>query len=182
MPKNKKHIIPYVKKTSITIVDIGSFELEPLRAVLEGFNYRIDAIRIGSRAEFIKILNGEIETNNILILAVHGTRDGAKEEGINMPDEEAVVTKDIIQFANLKGKTVINLGCLTGNNNLVKAFINKAQAKYYIAPAGAPWGNSSLLFAIHLFYEMDKGKSTEEAVKIASNFDERTKMFKLFKK
>ena len=174
----KKEIPLVNKKGPVSIIAVGdSKEATALREALENFGYRVDMHWVGSRKEFLEILSGNIATNNTVILSVHGI-----EEGIYMPDEKAVSADDIAKIANLKDKTVINFGCITGKDNFVKSFIKNGKASVYIAPEDYPEGSAALLFGIVMFYELSRNKTIEEAVEKASSLDNETKIFKLFKK
>lgn len=178
MKKERKHIVPWVKKKSVTIVSVGDAgnEWEAVRSVLEWFNYRVDTLLIGSRKEFMEMLKGTIKTSEYIILSVHG------DEGITMVGEDLVVPDDITKHAKLNGKIVINLGCNTGSKTFINAF-KKATVKAYVAPVGHP-GSGAALFAIHLFYYLQPQlkQSLRTAVRKARAFDEEGTMFKLFEK
>lgn len=163
--------IPYVPKERATIVATEAAEANALRAVLEYLGYRIDTILIGSRAEFMKVLSGEIPTESILMLAVHGIKDG-----IHMQDEAPINSNDIATTAKLSGKLIVNLGCDMGRNEYRKAF-GDAGAKTYIAPNGYPDGNSALMFAIRFFYELKTGAPVADATSRAASLDKDTAMF-----
>jgi hypothetical protein len=168
--------VPFLAKEKVSIVSVGVGEADSLRSVLEDFNYRVDVIKVGSRKEFLKILSGEIQTYDHLVLSVHGV-----QEGIYMLDEDPVGVEDIKSTADLSGKIVLNLGCDMGQDQYVEAFRHSG-VTYYIAPTDYPEGNTALLFGIHLFYEYAKTRDIERTTDKARSFDEESQMFQLFKK
>lgn len=163
--------IPYIPKERGTIVATEAAEANAIRAVLEYIGYRIDTILVGSRAEFMKILSGEVLTESIIILVVHGIK-----EGIHMENENPITPSDITAIAKLADKLIVNLGCDTGRDEYRKAFANSG-VKNYIAPNGYPDGNSALMFVIRLFYELKKGTSVIDATTEAASLDKETAMF-----
>lgn len=168
--------IPWIKKESVTIVVLGNTGNEPhaVRSVLEWFNYRVDTIWAGSREEFMRVIQGDITTADTLIISAHG-EDGE----ILAPDEPNITIKDI-GGGHVNGKTIINLGCTTGSEKMAEAF-RQAGANHYIAPSDYIEGNSTLVFVMHVFYElsMNKEASIESAVTKAKAFDEQSDIFAL---
>jgi hypothetical protein len=154
-----------------------ALEAMALRAVLERFNFRVEVHWVGSRKEMLEILSGRIETSKHVIISCHGA-----EKGINVPEEKPISPSEIQKMANLKGKIVVNLGCLTGKKEYAQAFLEQGKVVAYIAPTDHVHGNSALMFAIRLFYELGKKKSLQEAVKTACGLDKRTGLFKLLVK
>lgn len=179
MPNKHYHEAPLVEKTPISIVVLENSDLEStaLRSVLEYFGYRVDIHWVGSRKEFVEILKGNIPTQDFIILSCHGD----EQEGIyTLPEEKPISASEIKETAKLVGKTILSLGCETGTKELAEAFLNSG-CKTYIAPSGAPFGNTALLFAIHLCYEMRQNKkSFKEAMEAAKNFNSDSRMFALF--
>lgn len=152
------HEVPFVEKKDVSLVVIdSSLEATAIRDVLEAFNYRVTTHWVGSRKELIEILSGNIETSNTVILSCHGI-----EEGIYTPDEDPLTTEEIARTAKLAGKTVVNLGCLTGKSTYQEAFTN-AGVTNYIGPSDYPSGNATLLYVITLFYGLSVGESLADA-------------------
>jgi len=160
------------KPVSIVAVDTGQ-EASALRSVFEWFGYRVDVIWVGSREEFMKIISGNIETNDLVVLSVHGV-----EDGIAIPDGKAVTSDELAESAELHGKTVLNLGCNTGSDIYVSTF-QQAGVEYYIAPDDYPEGNATLLFAIHFCYRLQQGMSVPEAAEEARSYSEKSESFQL---
>ena len=156
-------MIPYVEKQDLTIIAIAdALEATAVRAMLEGLNYRTTTHWVGSRAEFLKLLAGEIPTDETVVLSCHGD-----EAGILVPDEPAVTASDIRDHATLPGKTVLNLGCLTAA--LAPAF-QTAGTTHYIAPTDYPDGTAALTFTTNLFFLRAHGIPLAEAVLRAASF------------
>lgn len=92
--------IPYVPKRNVTLIAIADpLEATAVRAVLEGLNYRTSSHWVGSRAEAIKLLTGEIPTDQVVIVSCHGD-----EHGILLPDEDPITPGDVRDHACLEGK------------------------------------------------------------------------------
>jgi hypothetical protein len=138
-------MIPYVAKRDITLIAVGdALEATAVRAVLEGFNYRPTTHWVGSRAELLMLLAGEIPVGDTIVLSCHG------DEGtILVPDEPPVTQDDLRIRARLHGKTVVNLGCETAA--MAPAF-RAAGTASYIAPTAQPDGSAALAFVTTLFF------------------------------
>lgn len=167
--------VPFVSKEDVTVLSIGnSLEAVTIRALLESFNYRVTTHWIGSRKELIKILSGDIKTDQTIILSCHGV-----EEGIVIPDEPVLDANEIANIAKLNDKVVVNLGCLTGSTEIVNAF-RGCGVKTYIAPVDYPSGSAAIGFISNLFMLLASGIDIEESTNRASAFDTETKQFRLF--
>lgn len=168
------HEVPYVAKKDVTVLAVGDpFEAAAVRAILEGFNYRVTVHWIGSRKELLKILSGDIPTDQTLILSCHGVA-----EGIVIPDEPVLTAEEVGAAAKLDGKTIVNLGCLTGSSVFTQAF-KKAGVQEYIAPIDYPDGKAAIGFVSNLFLLLADEVGLSSAVNRASNFDVEMQQFKL---
>lgn len=169
------YVVPYVPKEDITIVSVGdALEAITVRALLESYNYRVTMHWIGSRKELLEVLAGNIEIYQICVLSCHGIK-----EGIIVPDEPSVGANEIAQTAKLTGKTIINLGCLTGSKDFVQAFKDSG-AKSYIAPVEYPESRAAINFVSNLFVLLAANTGLSEAVQRAAAFDKETEQFKFF--
>lgn len=114
---------------------------------------------------------------------IYVTCRGDKKEGIyTCPAEVPLSAKDVKKFANLEGKHIISLGCETVEPVLANSFL-KAGAEIFIAPTGAPYGNSAFVFGVHVAYQLAQNKkSLKDAFTTAQSFDTQSEMFKLFGK
>lgn len=167
--------VPLVEKTPISIVALSNDnEAQALRAVLEGFNYRVDLLWIGSKAEFIEMLKGKIYTHPILVLSCHGVK-----EGIYVPNEPPISPKDIAENAHVENKLIMNLGCEGWRKSYCEAFLKDGKAKTYIAAEGYPEGKSALMFAIRFFYELAMKKDLGQSFEKATSLDKETELFKI---
>ncbi|WP_010275476.1 hypothetical protein [Paenibacillus senegalensis] len=168
--------VPYVEKENVSLVVVGFVGQEPeaLRSTLEWFNYRVDTHWVGSKIELQKILKGEIPTRETIILCCHGDDDGILIDG-----EPTLTGEEIKSCCMITNKVIINLGCSTGKQHIADAFLHR-RGLTYIAPVDDIEGNSSLLFAIHVFYYLANGDEWSEAVDKARQFDEECKLFKRF--
>jgi len=166
--------VPFVEKENVTIISLGdSLKAATVRAILESYNYRVAVQWVGSRKELVAILSGDIFTDNTLILSCHGTK-----EGIVIPDEPALTAEELSNTAKLPGKTIINLGCLTGSPVFVNAF-KTAGVQHYIAPIDYPEGKAAINFTANLFLLISSKVELGEAVARAADFDAETQQFKL---
>lgn len=179
MDTKKYHEAPLVPKLplSLIVLEWSGLESTALRGALEYFGYRVDTHWIGSRKEFIEVLKGKIPTADTIVISGHGDED----EGMHTcPDEKPLRPQELVEVAKLNGKTVVSLGCSTGTEEFAQAFL-KAGCTCYVAPTGYPFGNSALLFAIHIFYAMaQKKKTLTEAVEEAKEYDAESADFRLW--
>ena len=167
--------MPFVEKRNVTIVAIDdALEAPALRSVLENANYRVNVHWTGSRKELLKIVGGEIETDETVILSCHG-----KPNGIQVPDEAPLGTEELGASGRLDGKTVISTGCVTGTPAFVEAF-KKAGAAHYVAPVDYPDGSAALAFVTNLFLLLSYDTDLAEAVQRAADFHDEMKQFRLF--
>ena len=167
---------PLVFQEPLSLVAVSFSDLEAiaLRSVLEYFNYRIEIHWVGSRPQFLEILNGNIPTFHYLILSCHGD-----ETGILVPYQESVPAMDLAKTVKLPGKIILNLGCNTGIEPIVRAFL-KGGCEAYIAPSDYVEGNAAMLFSIHLLYFLAAKHSLVEAVELSRQNDKQCALFKLF--
>ncbi|MBB5979590.1 hypothetical protein [Kribbella solani] len=150
-------------KQNLTIVAVGdALEASAVRATLEGFNYRTTTHWVGSRAELLKLLAGEIPTDNDVILSCHGD-----DRGILVPDEPPITPAEVRDHAHLDGKTVINLGCRTGAGDLPDAFRSAGTAAY-VAPIDYPDGSAALAFVNNLYFLRTYDIPLDQAVQHAA--------------
>jgi hypothetical protein len=171
--------VPFVPKETVSIVVIGSTGHEPfaLRTMLEAFNYRVEIHWVGSRAEAVEILKGNIPTFPHLILSCHG--DEAEGGCILVPDEPPLTAHDLRDILHLPGKIVLNLGCATGTPAFAESF-RAGRCAAYIAPTDYVQGNSALFFAVHLYYFLARQQTLEMAIAQARNHDEECGLFQCF--
>ena|ERR1700756_5926727 len=96
------HEVPYVPKKAVTIVVVGdSFEANALRAVLENFNYRVAMHWVGSRKEFLMLLDGRIPiSDEMIVLSCHGI-----EQGIDVPGEQPVGPRKLVQLLSCQTRS-----------------------------------------------------------------------------
>ncbi|GAA3130952.1 hypothetical protein JOF29_007537 [Kribbella aluminosa] len=168
-------MIPYVAKQSLTIIAVGdALEANAVRATLEGLNYRTTTHWVGSRAELLELLAGEIPTDETVILSCHGD-----ERGILVPEEPPITAADIHTHAHLAGKTIINLGCET--SHLAPAF-RTAGTTHYVAPTASPDGTAALAFVTNLFFLRTYNSPLPEAVQRAAAFHPECEQFELFQR
>lgn len=168
------HEVPYVAKQNVTIIAIAdALEATAVRAVLEGLNCRTTTHWVGSRAEAIRLLTGEIPIDEVVILSCHGD-----EHGILVPDEPSITPGDVREQARLDGKTIVSLGCRTGSRDLSAAFLAAGTA-CYVAPSDYPDGTAALAFVSNLFFLRGYGVPLDEAVRRAAAFHPGCEQFRI---
>ncbi|MGD9129149.1 MAG: hypothetical protein PVJ09_01515 [Candidatus Woesebacteria bacterium] len=181
MSEHKYHEAPLVSQLPVSLIVLENSDLEAqaLRLAFERFWFNVNIHFIGSRKQLLEILKGNIKTEDLIFIACHGD----EKEGIyTCPGEKPLSAEDVKEYANLKDKNIVSLGCETGNKELANSFLD-AGVKKYIAPSGAPFGNSAYLFGTHIAYELAQNKkSLEEAFETARSYDKESQMFKLFEK
>lgn len=166
---------PLVHKESLSLVALGDTgEAHALRGVLECFGYQVEAHWVGSRAEFLAIMRGEIPTHQSVILSCHG------DEGAFLLDpERPVAASDLAGQIALPGKLVLSTGCETGTGALAAAFLGGGCAAY-IAPTSEVEGRAAVLFALHLFYRLAGKQPLAVAVAEARALDDECALFSAF--
>ena len=81
-------------------------------------------------------------------------------------------------YRRISGKTIVNLGCTTGSNDIAVAF---SATNTYIAPCDYIDGNAVLFFTIKLFYELtSKQCAIKTAYLSARETDDETQLFCLY--
>ena len=166
--------MPLVLKKAVTVIAVDDpREANAIRTLLEGLDYQVTVHWVGSRREFVELLAGRIRTDDTVILSCHGGGDG-----IYMPDERPVGPVDLLEVANLGGKTVVSLGCMTGSLAFADAF-KRAGALHYIAPIDYPEGRAAIGFTANLFFLLASGADLRGAVDRASGFHEEMSQFDL---
>jgi hypothetical protein len=166
--------VPYVEKQAVTIVAIDDpTEPHAVRAMLEGLGYLVTVHGIGSREELLRILRGELRTEDTVVISGHGD-----EAGLLVPVEAPIGPAEVAQIGRLDGKTVINLACLGGTPEFAEAF-KAAGVAHYIGPDDYPDFRDTLMFVSILFFLLAREVQIEEAVARASAFHGETTQFRL---
>lgn len=168
----------------INLLNTGN-EAEALRQTLEYMNFFVGIKNIGRPKDFIDILAGETPFDpDCIIISCHG--DNGKiimpvlGESVYFKDEPRgdFSSEEITQFLNISGKTIVNVGCTTGSNDIAAAF---SKTNTYIAPCDEIEGNAALFFTIKLFYELiSKQCDIKAAYLSARETDDETQLFCLY--
>lgn len=174
-----------MKNVLIAVIGNTGNEPEAIRQTLEYFDCLVMTIYIGRPNDFIDVLDEKFPFDaDTVILSCHG-EDGR----ILMPvlggdfyleDEPRghFGVEEIAKWLTMRNKTIINLGCTTGNEKMAGIF---SKQNIYIAPDDYVEARSALFFLIHLFYEiMQNGVTLREAYEKARNTDEETRLFRFF--
>lgn len=158
----------------ICLEERSTLESIALRGVLEYLGYIVSTHFVGSKETFLKLLSGQISTNDLVILSGHGYK-----EGFLLSDEKVIKPEEFKKQIKWKGKNVLSLGCCTGAKKFTEAFINGG-VKSYIASGNYPDGNATLTFAIYLFFLLKKGGNLSAALEKAKQLDKELKSFRLY--
>ncbi len=141
-----------IPKKLATIVSYESNDAHVFRECLEACNYRTDVIWIGSREEFLSVLNDPRTTNEIIIIDCHGD----PEKGFVTDIEEPVGFHEISALKGLEGKNVIGAACFAGTERFIKAF-KESRVASYVGASGNISAPSIILFITTLFYALNRG-------------------------
>ncbi len=172
----------------IAIVAIGdSGEALLLRAILESLGAAVLLHLPGTPADVLKCLDQGLAAPEYIILSGHGDETGfVLGEFVEDIDTSALVkgslpAANLTNRVNLPGKVVLSTACLTGNEAFAQAFLSGG-VRAYIAPAEYPDGAAIPLFVHGFFYHLlQKQAPLEEAIMLASAFDEAELAITLFK-
>ncbi|WP_184705039.1 hypothetical protein [Rhizobium lusitanum] len=172
----------------VAIVAIGdSGEALLLRAVLESLGAVVLLHLPGTPDDVLKCLDQGADAPEYIILSGHGDETGfVLGEFVEEIDTSALVKgslppANLMSRINLPGKVVLSTACLTGNEAFAQAFLSGG-VRAYIAPAEYPDGAAIPLFVHGFFYHLlQKQASLEEALNLASAFDEAELAIALFK-
>ncbi len=159
---------------SMVLVSYTDGEAMTLRNVLECFNYRVEIHRVGSRPQFLELLRGNIPTFRQVLLSCHG-----EEGSFVIPYQNPLSAVELAQTVCLPGHIVVSLGCMTGTEALACAFLDGG-CEAYVAPTGGVEANAALLFAIHLYYFLEKKWPLDQAVEESRKHDAQCSLFKLW--
>lgn len=169
----------------IAAVDGTGSEPEALRQMLEVFGFFAATKYVARPRDMIDILEDQLPFHaDYLIISCHG-ENGAilmplLGESIYEADEPKCnfSAEEIARYCKLSGKTILNLGCTTGQGDISGIF---SKYNHYIAPTDYVAGNSALCFAVRFFYEIAQNKRTiHDAYLLAAGTDEETGYFEYF--
>ena len=142
------------KNVTIICADESStMETFALRSVLAYLGFTVSVRWIGTKKEFLDLLQGKKETDNLIVISSHG------EKGkFFMPTNENILFSEL--HVNLPGKTVLSVGCDTGE---AKDEFLKGKCRQYIAPMDYPEGNDAMMFTVKFFWLIAQNKSIQQA-------------------
>ncbi len=171
----------------IAAVDGTGSEPEALRQMLEVFGFFVATKYVARPRDMIGILEDQLPFHaDYLIISCHGENGSILMpqlgERIYEPDEPRgnFSVAEIERYCKLSGKTILNLGCTTGQSDISNVFARNNQ---YIAPTDYVAGNSALYFAVRFFYEISQnGRTVHDAWQLAAKTDEETEYFAYYSK
>lgn len=182
-----------MNKTSLDLIVIDDdLEALALRSALEWWNVKVTLYLIGKSQDLVDVFQKE-ELSNYICIAAHGDKINnhwgfqLPELGVEVakrqPYNKVLFASDISKFIKLNDHHILSLACLTGNQEIAAAFLNNG-AKSYTAPKDAPFGNSSLYFALNFYYCLFVKEKTVKGAydKAISIVDVETDKFVLFER
>ncbi len=169
--------------TAVLIVDLcdSGSEREAIRQSLELFGYTVMVKPVGRPKDLIDILQGNLVIDaDYVIISCHG--EGGKiimptlAEDVYFPEEPRgnFGPKEVEQYCQIKGKTIISTGCTVGCDEMADVF---AKNNIYIAPTDYIDGKAAIMFMTRLFYELGKSKKVTDAFETARKTDDETGLF-----
>jgi hypothetical protein len=174
------------KNTLDIIVIDDATEALAVRASIEYWQAVTRTFFIGKSQDLVDILDGKEKLSPNILLMCHGTDEGillpdlGEEIAKQQPYDKFLTAKNLAEFLNLDGQTIINTGCKTGTKEFADVFLGSG-ASNYIAPKDYPEGNASLFYVLNFYYHLfAKNLSIDNAHKKAKLVDSDTEMFKLF--
>ncbi|HSX15164.1 MAG TPA: hypothetical protein VLF40_00025 [Candidatus Saccharimonadales bacterium] len=149
--------------TEVDILNISDLQTaQAMRSGLERFCIKVNYFEVGLSEHIKKVLGSSTYAKApYLIIAAHGAEtDGDISLGDRLEGELAATQDfhgtmtpgDLEKCINVEGKVIINTACGSGASRLSDVFMQKGRAKAYIADADAPFGYTSYLFPVLLFY------------------------------
>jgi hypothetical protein len=149
--------------TEVDILNISDLQTaHAIRNGLERFAIKVDYFEAGLSEHIKKVLgSNKYAKAPYIIITAHGDEtDGDISLGDRLEGELAATQDfhgtmtpgDLEKFINVEDKVVINTACGSGVSRLSDVFMQKGQAKAYIADTYAPFGYTSYLFPVLLFY------------------------------
>jgi len=149
--------------TEVDIVDISDIPTAmAIRYALEPFGIKVNYFPIGLSTHLKKVLSKDgLARAPYLIVAAHGDeKDGDLSFGQKLGEQLAatqdfydkITPEDLTTFIDVTGKIVINTACGSGESRLADVFVKQGGAKSYIADTLAPFGYTSTLFPVLIFY------------------------------
>ena len=168
-----------------------------VRAMLELYRLYVHTYYCCQKGNLLDVLAGRIPDADYVVLVFGGGlgRDLARGGCISCPRlvEQArgkwrtvdvkLFSKDIRRLVNLKGRTVIAMGCNTGRQSLARAFLD-AGCRAYIAPTRPIDQNSTTMFVCAFFHcllaEPPDRLCDRDAVERARRIDSQTASYRLY--
>ena len=169
----------------IAAVEGTGSEPEALRQMLEAFGFFVAIKYVARPRDLIDILADDLQFHaDFLILSCHGENGSILmpqlHDSIYEPDEPKgnFSAVEVARYCKLTGKTILNLGCTTGQQDISNTFAKNNQ---YIAPTNYVSGSSALYFAVRFFYEIAQHQhSVHDTRQLASKTDAETECFAFY--
>jgi len=174
-----------MKTVLIAAFDGTGNEAEALRQSLEVFGWFVAVRYVARPRDLIEILSGQTAFSpEHIILSCHGEPGrilmpplGESVYGSEEPRGD-FQAKTVSDYLTLSQKTILNLGCCSGQEAMAKVFSEK---NTYIAPVDYVSGSAALCFAVRFYYELTQnGRTAEQACALAASVDPDTALFRFF--
>lgn len=144
--------------TIICVDEASALETFAFRGVLEYLGFAVAVHWIGNKQDFLHLIQGKSETDDLIIIASHG-----RKEEFLIPTDECVRFEELNVY--LPGKIVLSVGCDTYG---AKDEFMKGQCSAYIAPTNYPEGNDAMMFVVKFFWILGQKKNIQDAFESAS--------------
>lgn len=156
-----------------------------LRGVLEYLGCRVRLHLIATARQLVDTLSGKETLSRYIVLMGHGVEAGLYLPELTpaleaqQPYHRAISAAGFEEFVRLPGSLVLNTACSLGTPDYASAFLHGG-CHHYIGPLDDPDGGAALLYTLHFFYELVRGKTIVEAHKFASSSDDDRHTFVLY--
>jgi len=168
-----KHFIDeqfYAPRLPVSIVALpnSSYEVYPMRDLLEGFNCVTTVHWIGTPTDFLKVLGQGETAPRYLLIAGHGEEGkgyylGEYAEFIDtsMLRDQYMPAEVIAPVVNLPGCTVISSACEAGVELMGRAFVGAGRINAYVACRVGPYSEDMFVFLVNFFHGILRKKLSD---------------------
>jgi hypothetical protein len=159
----------YVPRLPVNIVALpdSSYDVYPMRGLLEGFNCVTTVHWIGAPTDFLKVLGQGETAPRYLLIAGHGDENGyylgeyASFIDTSMLHGQHMPAEVIAPVVNLPGCTVISSACGAGAERMGHAFVDTGRINAFIACRADPHSEDMLVFLVNFFHSVLRKKQSD---------------------
>lgn len=170
---------------SLHIIETESaLEAQALRATAEALGFVVSVTWVGNSGQIVDFLSQE-PSHELIFICGHGDERGvllpplAEEVKARFPFDDVITPSDFGSFVRLRGNVVLSSGCVTGTEEMARAFLENG-AECFIGAADYPDGDEALLFCLHFLFVYWKTRSGKEAFELANRQVEGENRFCFF--